>query len=75
MLEAGVDALSWMFTTGALAAARVPVLLGSRADFTVVLPVLLVESAVDFHTAAREVKSATPLDPFGVGGLGAGHDS
>jgi hypothetical protein len=75
MLEAGVEALSWMFTTGALAVMSVPVLLGSRTDFTVVAPVLLVESAVDFHTAAREVKSAVPLDPLGVGGLGAGHDS
>src|SRR5947209_5739409 len=50
----------------------VPVLAGSRTDLMVRDPVLLVVSAVEFHTAAREVKSATPLLPLGAAGGLAG---
>jgi hypothetical protein len=56
-----------MVTTGVLVVTNVPVSPGSRTDFRVTLPVLLVVSAVDFQTADREVKSATPLLPFGAG--------
>ena len=61
--------------TEAAATTVVPVLDGSSTDFRVVVPVVLVLSAVEFHMAARDVKSAEPFEPFGAGGLGAGQDS
>src|ERR1700683_2220344 len=53
-----------MLATGALATTTVPVSPGSSTDFSVVLPVELVVSAVEFHTDASAVKSATPLGPL-----------
>ena len=53
------SAVKLTISTGMLATTRVPVLAGSSTDFRVVVPVLLVVSAVEFHTEARAVKSAT----------------
>jgi hypothetical protein len=46
----------------------VPVDCGSSACCRVLVPVVLVVSAVEVQTAAREVKSATPLLPLGAAG-------
>src|SRR5580692_1131054 len=61
-------------TAGALGVVRVPVFCGSRTDLIVVLPVALVLSLTEFHTAASAVKSATPLLPLGAWGGEAGQD-
>ena len=53
----------------------VPVLVGSNTDFMVVAPVEAVVSAVEFHTAASEVKSALPFEPLGAAGGDTGQDS
>src|SRR5262245_19499987 len=55
---------SW---TGLPGTTTLPVSPGSRADLSVLAPVLLVISAVELHTAASAVKSATPFEPFGAG--------
>jgi hypothetical protein len=68
------DALNVTNAARALGITTVPVLCGSSTALRVALPVLLVVSAVEFHTAARDVKSATPLLPLGAGGLATGHD-
>jgi hypothetical protein len=62
-----------MLTTGVLVVTSVPVSAGSRTDFSVALPVVLVVSAVEFQTADKDVKSAKPLLPFGAGGFATGH--
>ena len=45
---------------------RAPVLVGSSTDCSVAPPVVLVGSAVEFHTAESCVKSATPFAPLGA---------
>jgi hypothetical protein len=62
-----IDALNVTNGAKALGTTRVPVLPGSSTVLSVLLPVLLVASAVEFHTAARDVKSAV-----GHGGIGNG---
>src|SRR5215469_14264325 len=67
--------LSATISTGLLGTTRLPVLPGSSTARSVVLPVLLVVSAVEFHTAASAVKSAVPFVPSGAGAGVAGQDS
>src|SRR5580700_2753176 len=68
-----VEAVKAMASTAALGAVNAPVLPGSSTDRSVVVPVLLVVSAVDCQTADIEVKSAAPLVPLGAGGFATGH--
>jgi hypothetical protein len=68
------EALKEITATGALGTTTVPVPPGSRTDLRVVVPVLLVVSEIEAQTAAREVKSAMPLVPFGTGGFATGHE-
>jgi hypothetical protein len=62
-----------MGDTGALATMSAPLPAGSSVDLRVVLPVLLVGSAVESHIADSEVKSPLPLVPSGGGGFATGH--
>ena len=59
---------------GMLETTSVPVPAGSSIDLSVSGLVLLVVSAVEFQTAASEVKSAAPLDPLGAAGGLMGQD-
>jgi len=61
--------------SGVLEMICVPVFDGSSTDFSVVVPVLEVGSAVEFQTAASDMKSAFPFEPLGAIGLGTGQDS
>jgi hypothetical protein len=68
----GGAALYATSSTGLPGTTRLPVPPGSRTDSRVASAVLLVVSAVEVHTAASDVKSATPFEPFGAGGGVAG---
>lgn len=58
-------AVSAVIEAGMLGTVRTPVPAGSSTERKVTPPVLLVESAVEVHTAASAVKSATPFEPSG----------
>ncbi len=68
-------AVKFMVAAGILEVTYVPVLFASRTLLRVVVPVELDESAVEFQTAASEVKSAAPLLPLGADGEATGHAS
>lgn len=68
-------AVKVMVAAGTLEVTCVPLLFASRMFLRVVAPVELDVSAVEFQTAAREVKSAAPLAPLGADGDVTGHAS
>ena len=74
IVPTATDGPSVIEPLGALETTSVPVLPGSRTLLSVVVPVVLDVSALESHVAAREVESATPLEPFGFEGELVGHD-